>query len=155
MESMSESRRERIRKDLHKLYLPIYDSLCAQLKDHWQPTDGYRSIKDQDAVYEQGRTTPGPIVTKARGGYSPHNYGCATDWCLWEDGKPIWDEKDPRWFEYEIACAKAGAVYGGSFKVPDHPHNQMPIVGPWRSVGIIYRDKGIDEALKYIEQNAI
>ena len=42
-------------------------------------TDGFRSFADQDALFAQGRTKPGKIVTKARGGLSNHNYGMAID----------------------------------------------------------------------------
>jgi hypothetical protein len=40
---------------------------------------GYRTIEEQDALYAQGRTTPGNIVTYARGGQSNHNFGFAID----------------------------------------------------------------------------
>ncbi len=40
---------------------------------------GARSFAEQDALYAQGRTKPGQIVTKARGGYSDHNFGIAMD----------------------------------------------------------------------------
>ncbi|RTQ45850.1 M15 family peptidase [Hymenobacter gummosus] len=36
-------------------------------------TEGYRSPAAQDALYEQGRTKPGPVVTYKRGGESKHN----------------------------------------------------------------------------------
>ena len=42
-------------------------------------TDTYRTDKEQDALYEQGRSRPGPIVTNARGGESFHNYRLAAD----------------------------------------------------------------------------
>jgi len=38
-----------------------------------------RTFKEQDAMYAQGRTTAGPIITKARSGFSFHNYGLAFD----------------------------------------------------------------------------
>ncbi len=34
----------------------------------------YRSFEEQNKLYAQGRTVPGQVVTKARGGQSPHNY---------------------------------------------------------------------------------
>ncbi len=40
---------------------------------------GYRTWAEQDALYAQGRTTPGPIVTWARGGESMHNLGLDVD----------------------------------------------------------------------------
>jgi hypothetical protein len=42
-------------------------------------TSGYRTFAEQDALYAQGRTTPGKIVTNAKGGQSFHNFGLAFD----------------------------------------------------------------------------
>lgn len=41
---------------------------------------GFRSFEEQLALFAQGRTKPGRIVTKARPGESYHNYGLAFDW---------------------------------------------------------------------------
>lgn len=40
---------------------------------------GTRTYEEQDLIFAQGRTRPGKIVTKARGGYSNHNFGVAFD----------------------------------------------------------------------------
>jgi peptidoglycan L-alanyl-D-glutamate endopeptidase CwlK len=43
---------------------------------------GFRSSKDQDALYDIGRQGPDdhrPILTNAKGGESPHQYGLAID----------------------------------------------------------------------------
>ena len=42
-------------------------------------TDGLRTFAEQDALFEQGRSKPGDIVTKAHGGQSNHNFGLAVD----------------------------------------------------------------------------
>lgn len=42
-------------------------------------THAYRSIAEQNALWEQGRKRPGQIVTNARGGQSFHNFGLAFD----------------------------------------------------------------------------
>ena len=42
-------------------------------------TDGLRTFAEQDELFAQGRTKPGKKVTKARGGFSNHNYGLAID----------------------------------------------------------------------------
>lgn len=42
-------------------------------------TEGYRDEATQARYYAQGRTTKGPIITKARPGESAHNYGLAAD----------------------------------------------------------------------------
>ncbi len=44
-----------------------------------------RTIAEQDALYAQGRTKPGAIVTKARGGRSYHNFGLAIDFAIMYD----------------------------------------------------------------------
>src|SRR5579859_3440231 len=36
---------------------------------------GLRTYEQQDALYAQGRSKPGQIVTKAKGGQSNHNFG--------------------------------------------------------------------------------
>jgi len=36
---------------------------------------GLRTWAEQDALYAQGRTAPGKIVTNAKAGQSYHNYG--------------------------------------------------------------------------------
>ena len=40
---------------------------------------GHRTIKEQNDLYNKGRTKPGSIVTNAKGGYSNHNFGLAFD----------------------------------------------------------------------------
>ncbi|MGN7308723.1 M15 family metallopeptidase, partial [Bacillus subtilis] len=35
-------------------------------------TQGLRTVAEQDALYAQGRSKPGKVVTNARGGYSYH-----------------------------------------------------------------------------------
>lgn len=51
----------------------------------------YRSQGEQDAIYAQGRTTPGKIVTWTH--YSRHTKRDAFDIALLYDGKPTWDIK--------------------------------------------------------------
>ena len=56
---------------------------------------GLRSYQQQAALYAQGRTKPGRIVTNARPGSSWHNYGLAIDLGLFKAGVYL-DEKNPR-----------------------------------------------------------
>ena len=60
-------------------------------------TSTLRDKESQDALYAQGRTTVGKIVTNAKGGQSFHNYGCAFDFVPIVNGKAMWD--DSRTFE--------------------------------------------------------
>jgi peptidoglycan L-alanyl-D-glutamate endopeptidase CwlK len=54
----------------------------------------YRDKESQDALYAQGRTTAGRIVTNAKGGQSFHNFRVAFDTFPTLYGKPILFEKD-------------------------------------------------------------
>lgn len=55
-------------------------------------TDEYRSIEEQDKLYDKGRNSPGKVVTHLKGGESYHNFGLAVDFALkLENGNVIWD----------------------------------------------------------------
>lgn len=54
-------------------------------------TSTYRDFEAQEAIYAQGRTQPGNIVTKAKAGDSWHNWRCAFDVLPLRCGKPVWD----------------------------------------------------------------
>jgi peptidoglycan L-alanyl-D-glutamate endopeptidase CwlK len=53
----------------------------------------YRDAESQNALYAQGRTTLGRIVTNAKGGQSYHNWRVAFDFVPVVDGKARWDDK--------------------------------------------------------------
>lgn len=55
-------------------------------------TSTYRDSESQDAIYAQGRTKPGPIVTKAKSGQSWHNYRLAFDVVPVVNGKAVWND---------------------------------------------------------------
>jgi peptidoglycan LD-endopeptidase CwlK len=48
---------------------------------------GLRTYAEQDALYAQGRSRPGHIVTHAKGGYSNHNFGIAFDVAVFEGSR--------------------------------------------------------------------
>ena len=52
-----------------------------------------RDYEAQAALFAQGRTAPGPIVTNARPGESWHQFGCALDVVPLRNGKPVWGTK--------------------------------------------------------------
>jgi peptidoglycan LD-endopeptidase CwlK len=55
-------------------------------------TSTYRDNEAQQALYQQGRSLPGPIVTNAKAGQSFHNYRLALDFCPLENGKCAWGD---------------------------------------------------------------
>lgn len=66
-------------------------------------TSTFRDNESQAALYAQGRTAPGQIVTHAHAGDSFHQYRVAFDVVPVVNGKPVWDGADPVW-------AKIGAI---------------------------------------------
>ncbi|GGF72738.1 hypothetical protein GCM10010912_17440 [Paenibacillus albidus] len=98
-------------------------------------TQGLRTIEEQDALYAQGRTKPGKIVTNAKGGTSYHNYGLAIDFALLlPDGKSVsWDlkrdgdsDKVADWTEVVQEAKALGFKWGGDFvSIKDAPHFQI------------------------------
>lgn len=144
---MIKDRRAYYRINLHPLFAPIYDALCKELTAEWQPYFGMRTFAEQDALFAQGRTKPGGIVTQARGGESPHEYGCATDWTIWTPGgTPIWMTKeDPRWKIFVDAVTKVGLRPGSEFG--DIDHCELKISCSWPRILEVYETCAGDSAI--------
>lgn len=81
---------------------------------------GLRDWKEQQALYDQGRTKPGKIVTNSKPGYSFHNFGLAFD-VAGVKGKALDYNLD--WKKLEKIGNSLGLVWGGNFKsLVDKPH---------------------------------
>lgn len=148
-------RRGKFRLGLNQLYLPLYDDLCDLLDDSWGPYQGFRTFASQDALYAQGRTAPGPVVTNAFAGESAHNYGCGTDWIIWtDDGTPLWIPKsDPRWQVYINAVHKVGLKAGVDFG--DTDHNELSISCSWVDVLKAFNQGGQEAANEQIRLHMV
>ena len=86
---------------------------------------GLRTFEEQDALYAQGRTAKGKIVTNARAGYSNHNFGTAFDIGIFEGKKYLGES--PKYAELGQAGKSLGLVWGGDFKsIKDEPHFEIP-----------------------------
>jgi peptidoglycan L-alanyl-D-glutamate endopeptidase CwlK len=86
----------------------------------------YRSPEEQTALYAQGRTAPGPIVTRAKAGQSMHQYRLAYDCVPIVNGKALWNGKDPIWAKVGELGKAQGLEWGNdwaSFK--ECPHFQL------------------------------
>lgn len=93
-------------------------------------TQGLRTVAEQDALYAQGRTKPGNIVTWAKGGYSWHNFGLAFDIVILNAvGKADWDTKNPGWAVAGAIGKSLGLNWGGDWqpKKRDIPHFELPV----------------------------
>ena len=87
-------------------------------------TSTFRDAESQNALYAQGRTTPGKKVTNAAGGDSLHNWRVAFDFVPVANGKAIWDDAK-LWERCGAIAESVGLEWGGSWpKFPDTPHCQ-------------------------------
>jgi peptidoglycan L-alanyl-D-glutamate endopeptidase CwlK len=88
---------------------------------------GLRTFAEQDGLFAQGRSKPGPVVTRARGGQSNHNYGLAVDVVPFNNGQPNWNAPLGVWTTIGSEAEKLGLEWGGDWKkFVDKPHIQLP-----------------------------
>ena len=87
-------------------------------------TSGFRSYDEQTELYNQGRTTRGTIVTKAKAGESYHNFGLAMDVVPIVDKKEDWTTN--QWRIIGEIGKSAGFNWGGDWRgFVDNPHFEM------------------------------
>lgn len=90
---------------------------------------GLRSWSQQAALYAQGRSKPGRIVTKAPAGSSWHNYGLAIDLGIFSNGRYL-DEASPAkadriYKELGALAVSMGLEWAGNWKsFTESPHFQ-------------------------------
>ena len=89
--------------------------LCKENNIDLLVTSTYRDNESQEALYEQGRTTPGKIVTNAKPGDSYHNWRCAVDVVPLVNGKPNWDGNDPIWIKVGELGEQSGLEWAGKW----------------------------------------
>jgi peptidoglycan LD-endopeptidase CwlK len=123
--------------------LAMYDEIVAALTGTAACRFAYtlRTFAEQDGLFAQGRTKPGAIVTKAKGGQSYHNYGLAIDIVLLVDKDKngtfetaSWDLKTDfdgdgksDWQEIVAIFKRYGYEWGGDWKFLDAPHFQKTL----------------------------
>lgn len=111
----------------------IYSEICSALTGRATCRFAYtlRTDAEQTILYNQGRTTPGKIVTNAKAGQSMHGYGLAVDIVLLIDEKTAsWDMKTDfdadgkaDWIEIVEIFKRYGWSWGGNWAhFPDYPH---------------------------------
>lgn len=85
---------------------------------------GLRTYEEQAALYAQGRTAPGTIVTNARAGYSNHNFGIVFDIGVFEGNRYLPDS--PKYKAVGTLGQDLGLEWGGNWKtIVDQPHFQL------------------------------
>lgn len=112
-------------------------------------TQGLRTFEEQQKLYDQGRTEPGKIVTKAKPGSSYHQYGLAVDLVEVIDNGVDW--------EYDMSklvpfAEKYGIQWGGNFPgtFKDHPHFEKHFGINWRQLLLLYEAKKFIPGTEYV-----
>ena len=82
---------------------------CLARGFSYHATRGYDTYGAQMAIWAQGRTKPGKIVTNAKGGQSAHNFGIAIDFVL--DKNQVKTESG-KTFEYDTLVIATGSLSG-------------------------------------------
>lgn len=92
-------------------------------------TSTYRDKESQAALFAQGRTTPGKIVTNARAGQSFHNYRVAFDVVPLRNGKAVWgtaNEDAVLWKKIGAIGVECGLEWAGNWRTfKEFPHFQF------------------------------
>jgi peptidoglycan L-alanyl-D-glutamate endopeptidase CwlK len=126
MNPSSENRLKKVHPELANRVRMLIDKM-AQAGVQLEVVQGLRTIAEQNALFAQGRSKPGRIVTNARGGQSNHNYGLAVDLVPFTNGKPNWDAPNSIWMALGSEAETLGLEWGGGWKkFIDRPHVQLP-----------------------------
>lgn len=115
---------------------------CESLGIPFDITSSHRTWDEQSALYAQGRTSGGKIVTNAIAGSSYHNYGLAFDFIPKVNGKRVYDlsamDRIGRLAE------KEGFNWGDEFN--DKPHIEYKGFGNISKLSALYKSgKVIDK----------
>lgn len=145
-----------VRNEAMEIYEEINRALTGKAIARFTHT--LRTIKEQDALYAKGRTAPGPIVTKAKGGMSYHNYGLAIDMVLIVNGKEVsydtlkdYDgDKVADWMECVNIFKSYGWEWGGDWKFKDMPHFQKTAGFSVQALKIKYDQKAFVPGTEYV-----
>lgn len=124
-------------EDLHPDLQPLCREFLAQAEEQGIDvliTCTYRSNAEQDALYAQGRTTPGRVVTRAKAGQSAHNFlidgkpaAKAFDVVPLVNGKAQWKKTHPAWQTLGKIGMGLGLNWYGApkSKFEEFPHFQL------------------------------
>lgn len=134
----------KLRAEAAEIYAEICKALTGRAICRFSHT--HRTFQEQNALYDQGRKTPGPgasktkplgsKVTNAKAGQSYHNYGMAVDIVLlvdkdgngtfetasWETNVDFDGDGKADWMEVAAIFKRYGWTWGGDWQFQDKPH---------------------------------
>jgi len=114
---------QNLQDPLKKIIQSLADRFHKATGEDLYLVEGYRSQEKQKALYEQGRTASGPIVTDAGPLFSFHNYGLAIDVVpvpLKETSN--WSPSHSYWNILGKIGESLGLEWGGKWANQDKPH---------------------------------
>jgi len=120
--------------------------------------ESYRTLERQDDLYAQGRTKAGKIVTRAKAGYSMHNYGLAIDlvfdgeerdgiqwsWTGDYNNEPLAGEKRSDYERVGEILEKHGFYWYARSSFPETPHFQMTFGLTLDQIRSLYAMRGLE-----------
>jgi len=143
MDSISEERLSQVHPELSRRIHQLADLVSFPFR----VTQGLRTYAEQNALYAEGRTTPGRIVTEAQGGYSMHNFALACDVAPIDDGGAIdWNGKDAKWAEILAKAPTCGLAEGAlwrSFSDEPHLYPQECPANPDDNIRYLFNEGGV------------
>ena len=141
----------KLRDEVMEIYDEIFEALSGRAMCRFTYT--LRTFAEQNALFAQGRTKPGNIVTKARGGLSYHNYSLAIDIVLiingkeasWNDKKDFDGDGKADWQEIVTIFKQYGWEWGGDWQFMDTPHFQKTFGYSVRQLLALHQAGKVDE----------
>lgn len=144
-DKLSTTRIDQLHPKVRGVFKAFIEEAEAALGITLRIVQGLRTIAEQDALYAQGRTKPGQIVTNAKGGSSLHNYGLAIDLGQLLNGNINWS------FNYNLLrpyAKKYGLTWGADWDgdgktkaegdkdehLVDMPHFQLTFGFTWQQL---------------------
>jgi len=126
---------------------------------------GIRTFPEQQALYDQGRSKPGKIVTNAKPGQSFHNFGLAIDFAIlydkdkngiyetlsWDTLKDMDKDGEADWMEVVDIFEDAGYTWGGRWSsIKDNPHLEEDFGFTWKQLLAKYNAKDFIPGTNYV-----
>jgi len=141
---------------IHTLHPKVKGDFQAFIEEIEQQFDltirvisAYRSMEEQEAIYAQGRTKPGEIVSNAPPGSSYHNWGMAVDIApLGVSGEINYNYDQSKWqniaSQWNITW---GGAWKGSFQDKDHWEEKL---ANWRDLLTLYHQSKFIDGTRYV-----
>lgn len=148
----------KVRSEVGIIYNEIVASLTGKAICRFAYT--IRTFAEQAALYAQGRTKKGKIVTNAPAGLSIHQYGLSLDIVLlidkdgngtyetasWDTATDFDHDGISDWMEIVRIFKKYGWVWGGDFKsIRDMPHFEKTFGHKASDLLQMVKDKKVDK----------